>query len=58
MQMATLTGAEARLAAQDFGRIPFTLIIIGTLAAYYAWYAIRLLRWRAEAKYWAGAVVA
>jgi cytochrome b561 len=47
-QMATLTGLEARLAAQDFGRSPFTLIIIGTLAAYYAWYAIGLLQWRAQ----------
>ena len=47
VQLIALTGAEARLATQDFGRNPLTLIIFGTMAGYYAWYAIGLLRWRA-----------
>ena len=50
MQMVALTGAQARLATQDFGRSPLTLVIIGTMAGYYAWYAIGLLRWRAAVK--------
>ena len=50
MQIMVLTGAEAQLATQDFGRSPLTLVIIGTMAGYYASYAIGLLRWRAEAK--------
>ena len=50
MQIMALTGAEAQLATQDFGRSPLTLVIIGTMAGYYATYAIGLLRWRAEAK--------
>lgn len=47
VQMAALTGAEAQRATQDFGRSPLTLVIIGTMAGYYACYAIGLLRWRA-----------
>ncbi len=50
VQLIALTGAEARLATQDFGRSPLTLIIFGTMAGYYAWYAIGLLRWRACVK--------
>ena len=48
--MEALTGAQARLTTQDFGRSPLTLVIIGTMAGYYAWYAIGLLRWRAAVK--------
>ena len=51
MQLVALTGAEARLATQDFGRSPLTLIIFGTMAGYYAWYAIGVLRWRASVKF-------
>ena len=50
IQIMALTGAEAQFATQNFGRSPLTLIIIGTMAGYYATYAIGLLRWRAEAK--------
>ncbi|MEO8385267.1 MAG: hypothetical protein ABI583_08495 [Betaproteobacteria bacterium] len=50
VQLMALTGAEARLATQDFGRSPLTLIIFGTMAGYYVWYAIGLLRWRAAVK--------
>ena len=49
-QVAALTGAEAQLATQDFGRSPLTLVIVGMMAAYYACYAIGLLRWRAAVK--------
>jgi len=30
---------------QDFTRSPLTLLIFGTTAGYYAWYALGLLRW-------------
>ena len=50
VQRVALTGAEARLATQDFGRSPLTLIIFGTMAGYYAWTAIGVLRWRASVK--------
>ena len=50
MQMMALTGVEAQLATQDFGRSPLTLAIVGTMAGYYAWFAIGLLRWRSAAK--------
>jgi hypothetical protein len=33
-------------APPDFARSPLTLLIVGTLAAYYAAYAIGILRWR------------
>ncbi len=48
-QMATLSAADSLHAAQEFGRSPLTMIIIGTLAAYYAVYAIGILRWRRSA---------
>src|SRR6185369_2842499 len=50
LQMAALTtaltSAEWQAALQDFGRSPLTLIILGTMLAYYATYAVGLLRWR------------
>jgi hypothetical protein len=30
---------------QDFARSPLTLLIFGTTAGYYAWYALGLIRW-------------
>ncbi len=48
-QMATLVGTEAAQATQEFGRSPLTMVIIGMLAAYYASYAIGVLRWRRSA---------
>lgn len=47
VQVAALSGMEAQRATQDFGRSPLTLLIVGMMAGYYAWYAIGLLRWRA-----------
>ncbi len=50
LQMAALTTAltsvESQASLQDFGRSPLTLLILGTMLAYYATYAIGLLRWR------------
>jgi len=48
-QMATLSGADSPNATQEFGRSPLTMIVIGTLAAYYAVYAMGVLRWRRSA---------
>lgn len=48
-QMATLSGADSLHATQEFGRSPLTMIVIGTLAAYYAVYAMGVLRWRRSA---------
>jgi len=31
---------------QDFARSPLTLLIFGTTAGYYAWYALGLIRWQ------------
>lgn len=41
-------GSTAALAAppQALVRSPLTLLIIGTLAGYYAWYALGLIRWQ------------
>jgi cytochrome b561 len=48
-QMATLVGPDAARATHEFGRSPLTMVIIGMLAAYYASYAVGILRWRASA---------
>ena len=48
-QMATLSGVDSLHATQEFGRSPLTMIVIGTLAAYYAVYAMGVLRWRRSA---------
>jgi hypothetical protein len=48
-QMATLSGADSLHATQEFGYSPLTMIVIGTLAAYYAVYAMGVLRWRRSA---------
>ncbi|CAN5120948.1 hypothetical protein BH09PSE6_BH09PSE6_07820 [soil metagenome] len=49
IHLASIDGAAAAEGMQhaDFGRSPWTLLIFGTLAAYYTTYAIGLLRWRA-----------
>lgn len=49
LTLATLTGPEAAQSMQSFGRSPLTLIIVGTMFAYYAAYAAGLLRWRLSA---------
>ena len=49
LQMATLSGADSLHATQEFGHSPLTMIVIGTLAAYYAVYAMGVLRWRRSA---------
>jgi hypothetical protein len=41
-------GALALASAQGFSRSPWTLLIFGSFAGYYAAYAIGLLRWRAR----------
>ncbi len=44
-QMYASTSAYAA-PPQTFVRSPLTLLIIGTLAGYYAWYAFGLIRWQ------------
>jgi hypothetical protein len=56
LQVAILTGPDVQFAAQDFGRSPLTLAVVGMMAGYYAWYAIGLLRWRATATDSPGAI--
>ena len=43
-QMYASTSAFAQ-PPQDFARSPLTLLIFGTTAGYYAWYALGLIRW-------------
>ena len=43
-QMYASTAAVAP-PSQDFARSPLTLLIFGTTAGYYAWYALGLIRW-------------
>jgi hypothetical protein len=43
-QMYASTSAYAA-PPQDFARSPLTLLIFGTTAGYYAWYALGLIRW-------------
>ncbi|HEX3099225.1 MAG TPA: hypothetical protein VHQ02_16005 [Usitatibacter sp.] len=43
------TAFPAAGGGQDFARSPFTLAVIGTLAGYYATYAVGLIRWRRSA---------
>ena len=43
-QMYAATAAVAQ-PSQDFARSPLTLLIFGTTAGYYAWYAFGLIRW-------------
>ena len=47
-EVTTMTSAEAQTHMQDFGRSPLTLVVFGTLAAYYTTYAAGILRWRAS----------
>jgi hypothetical protein len=44
-QMYISTSAFAQ-PPQDFARNPLTLLIFGTTASYYAWYALGLIRWQ------------
>lgn len=44
-QMYVSTSAFAQ-PPQDFARSPLTLLIFGTTAGYYAWYALGLIRWQ------------
>ena len=44
-QMYASTAAYAQ-PPQDFARSPLTLLIFGTTAGYYAWYALGLIRWQ------------
>jgi hypothetical protein len=44
-QMYVSTAAFAQ-PPQDFARSPLTLLIFGTTAGYYAWYALGLIRWQ------------
>lgn len=48
-QMASLTGAEAQMASQNFTRSPLTTVVFGMLAGYYTCYAVVILRWRSSA---------
>jgi hypothetical protein len=43
-EMYVSTSAAAH-PPQDFARSPLTLLIFGTTAGYYAWYALGLIRW-------------
>jgi hypothetical protein len=43
------TGVTAAGGGQDFARSPLTLAVFGTLAGYYATYAMGLIRWRRSA---------
>src|SRR5205085_343494 len=45
-EATTMTAAERATHMQDFARSPLTLVIFGTLAAYYTTYAIGILLWR------------
>src|SRR5262245_50583158 len=47
-QMYVSTSAFAQ-PPQDFARSPLTLLIFGTTAGYYAWYALGLIRWSRSA---------
>jgi hypothetical protein len=47
-QMYVSTSAFAQ-PPQDFARSPLTLLIFGTTAGYYAWYALGLIRWHRSA---------
>jgi hypothetical protein len=47
-QMYVSTAAFAQ-PPQDFARSPLTLLIFGTTAGYYAWYALGLIRWHRSA---------
>ena len=44
-RVAILTGPDTQLAAQDFGRSPLTIAVVGMMAGNYTWYAI--VRWSA-----------
>jgi hypothetical protein len=44
-QMYVSTSAVAH-PPDDFARSPLTLLIFGTTAGYYAWYALGLIRWQ------------
>ena len=46
-----MAGGLRQAGAQDFARSPLTLVIFGTLAAYYAGYAIGVLRRRQELRH-------
>jgi cytochrome b561 len=56
VQVYTLTGPEAVAASQNFGRSPFTTLVVGLMAGYYTAYAIGLIRWRWRIKRGASAV--
>lgn len=45
-EISTLTVAARAGQMQDFTRSPLTLLVVGMLLAYYAAYAIGILRWR------------
>jgi hypothetical protein len=47
-EVMTMTTEQAQTHMQDFGRSPLTLLVFGTLAAYYITYAAGVLRWRAS----------
>jgi hypothetical protein len=47
-EVMTMTAEQAQTHMQDFGRSPLTLVVFGTLAAYYITYAAGILRWRAS----------
>jgi hypothetical protein len=47
-EVMAMTDGEAQTHMQDFGRSPLTLLVFGTLAAYYITYAAGILRWRAS----------
>lgn len=46
IQIHDAAGAMSPAAMQDLGQSPFTLLLFGMLASYYAAYAIGILRWR------------
>ncbi|MGZ5037174.1 MAG: hypothetical protein ACXWG1_05395 [Usitatibacter sp.] len=47
-QIASFTPAERAVHMQDFARSPLTLLIVGMVAAYYAAYAVGMIRWRSR----------
>lgn len=49
-QMYVLTSSDVPPDMRDFGKSPLTLVILGMMMAYYATYAVGLLRWRRAAK--------
>jgi hypothetical protein len=48
LAQAYFLGASGPAPPSEFARSPLTLVLIGTLAAYYVTYAVGLIRWRSR----------